>query len=248
MGGGMHHGSRGYEVAASRGKTAQKALTIDWDYPVYSPETRKSGNRTESPLMPKALDLSAAYKVLAKEDQRPLLVLREFSTFDDPDNEKLSRKLYTEKTVLLTHWFNCVRLPHHVMEADHPFHNLFTDEEPPQLFLASADGSNVVPFDYTRSRADLEKVMIGILDDYYVENPSKVLNDVVQILKRFDKLDRKIQDLKESLDKAIERSGPKTGKARKLMQELERAEQEYKALKEEQKTVRDIPLKNTENK
>jgi hypothetical protein len=209
-------------------------LTIDWNYPVYLSE---DGRYTKLP------DPPTLYKIMTKEDRRPLLVLREFPTFDDPNNEKLSRKLFTEKTVLLSHWFNCVRLPHHVTETTHPFHPLYQGDDPPQLFLASADGAQVLSFDYLLPRADLKKYMVRILDAHYVKSPSKVVDDLVKMLPRFDKLDRKIQDLKENLDRAIESTGPRSNKARKLMRELKRAEADRSELEAKKKALREIPLK-----
>ena len=193
--------------------------------------------------MRRALDPKEAFRILSGEDRRPLLVLREFSTYDDPNNEKLSRKLYTERTVLLSHWFNCVRLPHHVTDKDHPFHALFQGEDPPQLFLAGPDGSKLVPFDYKSPKANLEKEMSRVLDAYYVKNPSRVVTRLLGLLPKFDKLDWKIQDLKEKLDKAIEENGPASSRARKVRKELKRAEAERKKLEEQKKTLRDILLK-----
>jgi hypothetical protein len=241
----MYRGFRGVELAASRSKTVQRALTIDWNYPVYTPAPRKSKG-TESPEVRRALDPVQAFEVLAGDDRRPLLVLREFSSFDDSGNEKLSRKLYTERTVLLSHWFRCVRLPHHVVEEDHPFHNLFTGNQPPQLFLAGAKGDEIAFFEYESTRADLEKLMNRFLADYYVKKPARVIDELIKLMKRFDKLDGEIQKLKEEMDRAVEQSGPRSGKARKLIGELARAEEEWTALKTKRDEIRAIPLKEAD--
>ena len=230
-------------MTANRGATSQKELKIDWTYPVYTPP--EQSGKTRAPSVSKSLDIPMIYEVLAKDDKRPLLVLREFSTFDNPDNEKLSRKLYTEKTVLLSHYFNCIRLPHHVTEPEHPFNGLFQENKPPQLFLASADGTLFEPFEFNSSRANLLKDMNRILDKYYVKNPTKVINDLFKLLPKFDKLDLEIQDLKEDLDRAIEEKGPLSSRARKLQKELDRAEKERKNLEKKKAALREIPLKNT---
>ncbi|MBU0755388.1 MAG: hypothetical protein KJ645_09625, partial [Planctomycetes bacterium] len=223
---GMYHGFRGVELAASRSPVVQKALTIDWMYPVYIPEKRAS-NGTESPQIRRALGLNEVYDILAKGDQRPLLILREFDAFDDPGNEKLSQKLYTEETVLLSHWFNCVRLPPHVVESDHPFHNLFPGEKPHQLLFSSTNGATVKPFDYQTSKADLEKLMIEVLKEYYTENPSKKLDELLKVLKELDRLDGRMQNLKESLDRVVEARNPNPSKIKKLKKELKEAEEAY---------------------
>lgn len=173
-----------------------------------------------------------------------MLILREFSSFDDPGNEKLSRQLYTEKTVLMSHWFRCVRLPHHVTEPEHPFSCLYQGEDPPQLMMTDGSGTRIEAFAYGSSRADLSSEMDRILKDYYVKSPSKAVDELVKLLPKFDTLDVDIQDLKEALDKVIEGAGPRSGKARKLQKELARAEAKRKALEEKKESLRDIPLKD----
>jgi len=232
--------SQGASLTAARGETAKKELKISWNFPVYTPPEERG---TRAPSVEKNLALPKVYEVLAGDDKRPLLILREFDSFDDPDNEKLSSKLYTEKTVLLAHWFNCIRLPHHVTKDDHPFHNLFTGNDPPQLLVVAKNGDNLVPFNYTSSRANMLKYMTKYLDYYYAKSPSKVVSSILKMLPKFDKLDKEIQSLKEDLDEAIEKNGPRSGKTKKLRKLLARAQSDFKALEEKKKELRKIPLK-----
>jgi hypothetical protein len=182
---------------------------------------------------------------LREDDPRPLLVLREFGSFDDPDNETLSRKLYSETAVTLSHWFRCVRLPHHVEEADHPFYNLFAAKRPPQLFLASPDGAEIWPFDHQDSAARLEKLMAQVLDASYEEPPSRRCDDLVDLLTKFDRLDAEVLRLKEELDLAIEDDGPRGVAARKLTKKLGRAEAEMAELLATKRELQVIPLKSS---
>ena len=236
-------GFSGVPLTAARGPTTKKALTIDWVYPVYLPETKAPEGRTSAAPVRRALEAAKAYEVLRAEDPRPLLVLREFSTFDDPSNEKLSRQLYTEATVTLSHWFRCVRLPHHVEEADHPFHALFASDDAPQLFLATPDGSQVWSFDYRASRADLAAVMLKVLDAAYTKNPETRCEQLVKMLSEFDRVDAQISRLKETLDEAIEDHGPRSTRARKAQKKLEDAQSDKAALVPKKKALEDIPLK-----
>jgi len=230
-------------LTIGRGNTARKDLEIDWNYPVFVPKavTGATGERYAGQQV--ALDSEEVYELFAGDDRRPMLVLREFPTFDDPGNAKLTKKLYTEDTVLLSHWFNCVRLPHHVTQLNHPFHNLFLGERPPQLFLADPAGKPVFPFDYTASSSDLEKDMIEVLDRYYEMSPARVLGDFRRMLNEFDKLEKRIQNLREDLDKAIEQKGPGSSKARRLMRDLERAEANLEELEKRRESLREIPLR-----
>ena len=240
-------GFTGVPLGADRGETTKKALTIEWVYPVHAPKTKIEGDGTRAKDVREALPVDEAYRLMAAEDDRPLLVLREFGTFDDPSNEKLSRKLYTEKVVLLTHWFRCVRLPHHVEQADHPFHNLFAKKSPPQLFLASRDGDSVVPFDFTTKKADLVDTMERVLKEHYEKNPTRVLGKLVKMLPQFDKVDTQILELKEAFDKAIEDKGPRSSEARKIESKLKKAIAKREDLKKQEKALRDIPLKVVDN-
>lgn len=214
---------------------------MDWVYPVYKPTTRREGTQS---AVRQALPREEAYRLIGDpDDLRPLLVLREFSTFDDPDNERLSRMLYTESTVTLSHWFRCVRLPPHVEESDHPFHNLFAGADAPQLFLATRDGATVMPFDHRTRAADLEELMVEMLDQLYDGRPERHCDQLVKMLPRMDKLDAEIARLKEEVDQAIETDGPKHARTRKAMKKLAQAEKEMQGLMEKKNDLEDLPLK-----
>lgn len=218
-------------------------LKIKWNYPVLKPIAKRLHTKgTQSPYMEIALEAPAAFELLAKEDKRPLLVLREFSKFDDPGNKKLSGMLFTESTVLLAHWFNCVRLPHHVTEEKHPFHNLYLGDKPAQLFMASPDGSKVVPFDYLGRRANLDDAMIAVLEQYYDGNPKSVLKDLIKMIPRFDTLDERIQRYKEELDRLVEKSGSRNKKFQQMKKKLEQAKQEFKDLEAKKKELQKLTL------
>ena len=235
----------GVPITATRGPTAAKALTIDWVYPVYKPTTGIAPNGTSAAPARRALDLAEAYELLSASDPRPLLVLREFSTFDDPSNERLSRELYTESTVTMSHWFRCVRLPHHVEESNHPFHNLFAAAQPPQLFLATPDGSKTWVFEYQKSGTDLEELMLKVLEETYEPDAERSADRLVKLLARFDQVDAEIRRLKEELDQAIEKDGPKSSRSRKMQKKLQKAESEKAELLAEKEQLQDLPLKST---
>lgn len=234
----------GVPLTVLRGPTTRDALTIDWVYPVYQPDSMIPESGSYSAPIRVALERAKAFQLLRDGDPRPLLILREFRTFDDPDNERLSRQLYTESAVILSYWFRCIRLPHHVEEADHPFHELFAWPRAPQLFLAAADGEAVWPFDHGSSRADLAELMLDVLETTYACRPEKNCEQLVKLLPRFDQLDAEIRRLKEELDKVIEDSGPRSVRVRKVQKDLDKAEAERQALLDRQRQLQDIPRKN----
>ena len=60
--------------------------------------------------------------------------MRECERCKGTDHALLSRSLDNEQTVLLTHWFHCVKLPPNVLEAKHPL---------PNMFLRTKDGERL---------------------------------------------------------------------------------------------------------
>jgi hypothetical protein len=109
----------------ARGPSAQELLEIDWKYPVFKAEAKLADDgRTVAGTVQRALPLERAVAYLAGEDPRPLLVLRECLVCNGTDKALLGAEADNEKTVLLTRWFHCVKLPVDVMlKEDHPFHD-----------------------------------------------------------------------------------------------------------------------------
>jgi hypothetical protein len=119
---GMRSGPRtgGIPLSFERGSTSKDRLAIDWVHPV-PPKRSDTQTSASGPLgLEEALTL-----LWDKDDGRPLLVLRECSLCKDGDEALLQRSLNNDRTLLLTKWFRTVRLPAHVAEAGHPFHNVF---------------------------------------------------------------------------------------------------------------------------
>ena len=89
------------------------------------------GNRTAVKQIEHALPLKpGACELVTDGDKRPVLILRECDKCKGTDHALLSRTLDNEQTVLLAHWFRCVKLPPNVLlTSDHPFYNLFKREE-----------------------------------------------------------------------------------------------------------------------
>jgi hypothetical protein len=123
-------------------------LEITWAYPVWKPveDKPREGSQTSGTMVERALPLDQAYAYIAGGDRRPLLILRECERCKGTDHALLSRSLDNEQTVLLTHWFHCVKLPTNVLTENHPFFNLFKREKDgdriPHLFFCDPDGAN----------------------------------------------------------------------------------------------------------
>ena len=208
-------GAAGY-YATSRGPTSRAQLGIDWRYPVHkagsaSAERTSAAtdeNRSIAITGKRVLTAEQAYAEIAGEDRRPLLVMRECLTCTGTDDALLTRNADNEKTMLMSRWFHCVKLPPAVTEESHPYHALFAGEES-HLFLARWDGSQRVELDGAQSRVELWKHMEALLASEYTKKHAPALKSLVKTLAQFDELDSQLARLHEQLDSAIEKSGPR---------------------------------------
>lgn len=231
-----------------RGKTAKKLLEIEWAYPVYKAiEHEAKDGETAASMADRALPIEMAYELVADGDRRPLLVLRECERCKGTDHALLSRSLDNEQTVLLTHWFRCVKLPTNVMDETHPFHNLFLREKEgariPHLFFADPDGQNRTPLPGDQPQSVLWDVMFDYLDRCYVEDAKASIKELRQVLGQYDKLDIQEQDVKSRIDREIEKNGPKSPKLKKLDSDLEKVAKQREKLAKREAELRDLALK-----
>lgn len=235
----------------TRGKTAKKLLEIEWVYPVYKPierEQPKAGAPTTvAAIVEEALPLEKAYELVTDGDRRPLLVLRECDRCKGTDHALLNRSLDNEQTVLLTHWFRCVKLPTNVITDKHPFYNLFLREKEgariPHLFFADPDGQNRRELPGDQAQSDLWEVMFGYLDRCYDESAKEALKDLRKLLSQYDRIDAAEKEVKTRIDKEIEKNGPESTKLKKLDGDLQKLATEREKLGKQEKELRDLALK-----
>lgn len=195
----------------------------------------------------RALPTEVAYRLVADGDRRPLLVLRECELCKGTDHALLSRSLDNEQTVLLTHWFRCVKLPTNVTTDVHPFHNLFAREKDgdrvPHLFFADPDGQNRKELPGDQPQSVLWDTMFDYLDRCYVEDAKAAIKQLRQVLGQYDKIDAQEQTVKARIDKEIEKHGPESPKLKKLDGDLEKLARQREKLVAKEKELRDLALK-----
>ena len=181
--------------------------------------------------MQRALPLEEAFAYLAGDDPRPLLVLRECLVCNGTDEALLGAEADNEKTILLTRWFHCVKLPVDVMlKEDHPFHALFDGKSPPHLFVCDANGENLTPLESERSRTELWDVLGSALKRNYKKDARKSLKQLAKLLDRYDVLDEQIAELEQKFENTIETKGPKSSKLTKIKKDLEKRKQQLAEL------------------
>lgn len=220
----------GIPLVFTRGKSSKKRLKIQWDYPV--PEVG------EQPL-----PAEFAFRRIRGDDERPMIVMRECGWCAGSDDALLSRSLDNEKTLILTRWFHCVKLPNHVLQDTHPFHKLFDGDDPPHLVLVSADGETKMPFDGRQAQSELWKDMFAMLKADYAKQPEPVVKSLLRLLDRFDYLDSKEEELKAQLDDAIVAAGPTSSRAKRLIQKLNELQKDKKATLAEEEKLAELDLK-----
>ena len=217
-------------VTTYRGPTAKTLLDIDWQYPVYTPPENKDGEATSAKAIRRALSREEALRYIAGDDPRPLLVLRECKVCNGTDDALLKGGTENEKTYLLSTWFHCVKLPVDVMEEDHPFHNLFLQDETEHLFVCSVDGSNHDPLESQTSRVELWDSMRALLAQEYKSKPDKALKAIAKLLDQMDRVDGTWNRLQRERDQILEEDGPDSRKLPKLEKEIAKVDNERKAL------------------
>jgi len=214
-----------------RGPSSRDYLEMKWDYPVFAPDAGKKVDGTFSPKARKALSREEALAFIAGDDPRPLLVLRECAVCNGTDEALLKGGVDNEKTFLLSAWFHCVKLPVDVMEKDHPFNALFTQDEPEHLFICSVDGSGHDPLESQTSRKELWGSMVDLLDEEYEGKAKTSLKKLQALLDKLDAQDQRLAEVTGRLDEVLEEEGPKSRKVPKLEKKVAKEKEELVKLK-----------------
>ncbi|NOT30295.1 MAG: hypothetical protein HOP15_07595 [Planctomycetes bacterium] len=207
-----------------RGPTSRQELKIAWQFPTYVEKVAVEEGRTAAVKERHALAAADAFGYLAGDDRRPLLVLRECLKCNGTDDALMNRQEDNERTLVMSRWFHCIKLPPDVLAEDHPFHVLFADEKPGHLFLARWDGSRRKDLTGQQSRTELW----GLLESYLVSEYEAGMDDslgfLLDLLDRFDRLDGEIESVKSRMDDQVEGGRADSSKMRKLKDKLAQLE------------------------
>jgi hypothetical protein len=185
----------------------------------------------------------AFYKINGKGNQKPLLVLRECTLCKGTEHALFDRRLNNEKTKLLCDWFYCVKLPPKVMNAKHPFRNVFKKEKPPHLFISSSDGSNLTEFTGMQSQAELQKAMIDLIQQSYQKKPLPAVKAMLRFLSDFDNHDSMLQQYETQLQNEMLRAKPRKANLKKLKSRIELVKKKKAKAMKNAKAVCDLKLK-----
>jgi hypothetical protein len=226
-----------------RGASTKELLKLNWDCPVYEATESPRSDNTGVKQKRQALSREDAIHVLAGKDPRPLLVLRECSFCNKTDDALLTPGGDNEKTLFLTRWFHCVKLPVDVIQSDHPFNALFPDNDAEHLFVSAVDGSGKLPLEADTSRVELWAAMGNVLAAAYAKDPTAVYKDVRLALDKLDTLDQRLLDLQGKRAELSEASTPDSSKLKKVDGEIAHATHEIAGRRAEIERLCKIDLK-----
>jgi hypothetical protein len=224
----------------TRGRSAKKRLQIDWDVPVYTApkhDPQRTGRAAG------ILTKDAAFAFIRGADRRPLLVLRECNVCAGSDFALLQRATGNDRTMLLTQWFHCVRLPASITHAEHGLHNLFAGARPPHLFFATNDGKEIETLPGDQTQSVVWTTMTKVLRRSYRDDPTAAVKQLLELLNDFDGLDQREAQLRRRLDAEIERHGPASAGFKRLKAKFSEMQKERKALLARERKLRDLGIK-----
>jgi hypothetical protein len=218
LGGGAGGGGGGY--TNPRGPTSRVELKIDWKFPTYVEKVESKDGKTTAVQARRALSPAEAFSYLAGDDRRPLLVLRECLKCNGTDDALMTRNADNERTLLMSRWFHCVKLPPDVLEEDHPFHVLFDGDKPGHLFFSRWDGTGRKDLTGQQSRTELWQLMGSYLASDYEKGADGSVKALVGLLDRFDRIDADMAEAKDEIDELIEKGQGESNKIRKLQDKI----------------------------
>ena len=110
-----------------------------------------------------------------------------------------------------------------MLRRNHPFHALFTLEQPEHLFVAAIDGSDHDPLESQTSRTELWDSLRDALARDYKSKPDASMKALAKLLNKMDLVDQAARDLTMRQDELLENEGPKSKKLKKVAKKLAEA-------------------------
>lgn len=198
-------------------------LKLQWDCAVYQETQEPRSDATGVRAARTALPLERAFSVLAGQDARPLLVLRECAKCNKTDDALLTPGYDNERVMFLARWFHCVRLPVDVIQPEQPFHALFPADSAEHLFVATQDGATRLPLESDTSRSELCAALTKVLVQTYKKDPNTLFKELHALADQLDLLDARIHTLETKKADLMEARGAdaKLGNKKKAVSDIE---------------------------
>lgn len=207
--------------AVKRGPTTRNLMKVTWDYPMQALER----SNATAVAQQTTLSRGEALRTLAGNDPRPLLVVRECPSCNKTDRTLLSPGVDNERTILLTRFFHCVKLPLNANESGSPYQALFSTSNPEHLLVCSTDGTPTA-LTTEGSRPELWATMERTLNATYSKDASTAVREMSKQVDLIDSYERQLQELERRRDGLVEGEGrPDASKVRRLEEDAIRLRQ-----------------------
>ncbi len=206
-----------------RGPSTKRLLYVQWTYPPLVRPPAVAVGRTTAHVAAGPVPFDDAIRIVAGNDPRPLLVLRECERCNGTETDLFSDRPDNERTFVMSRLFHCVKLPLDVSAPDHPLRGLFAEKHPEHVFVSSRDGSLKFALEADSSRNSLWDSMQRVLTASYDAEQLALdarLGSAFKLLDRLDSLDARIATLEQQVDRQLETLGPKAGKTAKARADL----------------------------
>lgn len=222
----------GIPLPLTRGKSAKKRFEIQWQWPKPTGADRESVRDYESVL-----------HEIRGDDPRPLLILREGSSYGAGYDRLLQKKFKNERIALLSRWFHCVRFSQAIMQDSHPWRALFSGKYPPQCFVVSWDGHQNENLSGIFSLGRIQRSMKRVLGLEYKKNVDGALRSWVRILDKLDTLDAQEGKIREQIESLVIERGAKAPQVRRLERKLAGFEKTRRSIRKKEVAVLDLQLR-----
>jgi hypothetical protein len=208
--------------AVKRGPTTRSLMKVLWEYPVQAAE-HSDATQVEQRT---SLSRADAIRALAGDDPRPLLVVRECVSCNKTDRTLLSPGVDNERTILLSRFFHCVKLPMNANEAGSPYQALFSSTSPEHMFVCQKDGSAPMSLATEDSRPELWATLERALSASYTKDAAAAVREMSKQIDLIDTYERQLQELERRRDGLVEgESRPDASKVRRLEEDAIRLRQ-----------------------
>lgn len=227
-------------TGAPRSFASRKLLELDWNHPIQARERSTLATAAEERRV--ALSREDALRIVAGDDPRPLLVLRECKVCNATDDALLTRDADNERTLVLARLFHCVKLPVDLVEPDHPFHALFPGDDSEHLFVALRDGSGKIALESDTSRVELWSSMERALAAAYAKEPAAIYKDVMAALEGLDRAEARASDAERRRDELMQTAGADLAKVKRLDVDAKIARKQASEAREKVKKAYAVPF------
>jgi hypothetical protein len=193
-------------------------FAIDWNFP-----------RTPKAAQPLAWERAVA--ALAGDDPRPLLVRRRGHAEERTREARIEAFLEGEEMRVLSRFFRCVDLPDATRHPEHVLSGLYVPEQPPLLFVTTADGADPIGFSGQEPANLIGDVVVDTLARAYSGNVDTTVKGIRRLIEDYDRLLPRERELLAAVDDAVAEHGDKAKETMRQRERLAKLQAELAAVR-----------------